>query len=132
MAVRIRLRRQGSKNNPYYRIVVADARHPNQGRFIESIGWYDPNRDGRNFDIESDRVDYWVSKGAQVSDTVNSFIKRKRKNPDVKPAAAGDKPAAPAAKAAPAPAEEAPAEEAAAEAASAEEASAAAEESKDS
>lgn len=98
MAVRIRLRRQGGRNKPFYRIVVADARHPNQGRFIESLGWYDPQKEGENFQIKADRVEYWITKGAQVSDTVMSFVRRVRK-------AAKSAPVAPAAEPTPASAE---------------------------
>lgn len=79
MSVRIRLRRQGGKNEPFYRVVVADARHPNQGRFIEMVGWYDPLKKGTNFKLEHSRIDYWIGQGAEVSDTVRSFLKKARK-----------------------------------------------------
>jgi small subunit ribosomal protein S16 len=76
MAVSIRLRREGAKNRPFYRIVVADKRSPRDGKFIELIGNYDPKKAGTNFAIDVDRADYWVSKGAQPSDTVRSIIKK--------------------------------------------------------
>jgi small subunit ribosomal protein S16 len=76
MAVSIRLRREGAKNRPFYRIVVADKRSPRDGKFIELIGNYDPKKAGTNFAIDMDRADYWVSKGAQPSDTVRSIIKK--------------------------------------------------------
>ncbi len=76
MAVRIRLRRTGKRNAPCHRIVVADARSPRNGRFIENIGIYDPRQQVENIDLE--RVDYWVSCGAIPSETVEGIIKRAR------------------------------------------------------
>ncbi len=80
MAVAIRLRREGTTNVPCYRIVVADARSPRDGRFIEKIGTYDPKRKGVNYTINLDRAQYWVSKGAVPSDTVRSIIKKAAKS----------------------------------------------------
>ena len=77
--VRIRLRREGSLNNPYYKVVVADGRSPRDGKFIEIIGNYDPKKSGANSNIDLDRADYWVGKGAQPSVTVTSIIKKARK-----------------------------------------------------
>jgi small subunit ribosomal protein S16 len=79
MAVSIRLRREGAKNRPYYKVVVADKRSPRDGKFIEIIGTYDPKKPGRNSTLQIDRVEYWISKGAQPSDTVRSLIKKNRK-----------------------------------------------------
>jgi small subunit ribosomal protein S16 len=79
MAVSIRLRREGTKNRPYYKVVVADSRSPRDGKFIEIIGTYDPKKPGHNSTINLDRADYWVSKGAQPSDTVRSLIKKNKK-----------------------------------------------------
>jgi len=76
MAVRIRLKRAGAKNAPAYRIVVADSRSPRDGKFIEGIGWYTPLKKGDNFKLDLERARYWVSKGAQPSETVASFIKK--------------------------------------------------------
>ena len=76
MAVRIRLKRVGAKNAPYYRIVVADSRSPRDGKFIEEIGAYQPLKTGDNVKLDMDRAKYWVSKGAQPSDTVGSFMKK--------------------------------------------------------
>lgn len=76
MAVRIRLKRIGAKNNPAYRIVVADGRSPRDGRFIEEIGTYTPGRKSDKVKMDLERAKYWVSKGAQPSETVASFIKR--------------------------------------------------------
>ena len=76
MAVKIRMKRVGAKNSPYFRIVVADSRSPRDGKFIEEIGSYQPLKKGDNFILKLDRAQYWVSKGAQPSDTVASFIKK--------------------------------------------------------
>ncbi len=75
MAVRIRLRRIGSKKKPYYRIVVADARNSRNGKFIENIGHYDPrNKDDIVFDIK--KAEDWQKKGAQFSNTVKGLYKK--------------------------------------------------------
>ena len=79
MAVSIRLRREGAKNRPYYKVVVADSRSPRDGKFIEIIGTYDPKKPGHNSTLKLDRAEYWISKGAQPSDTVRSLIKRNKK-----------------------------------------------------
>ena len=81
MAVKMRLRRMGSRNAPFYRVVVQDSRRATTGRFIETIGWYDPKQEGENFSINLDRVEYWTSSGAQPSDTVSSLIKKARTLP---------------------------------------------------
>jgi small subunit ribosomal protein S16 len=73
--VRIRLRRVGRKKAPVYRIVVADSRAPRDGRFIETIGQYDPRREG-GLNVEADRANYWLDQGAQPSDTVRSLLRR--------------------------------------------------------
>ena len=78
MAVAIRLRREGSLNHPYYKVVVADQRSPRDGKFIEIIGTYDPKKTGANSTIDLARADYWVSCGARPSDTVRSIIKKVR------------------------------------------------------
>src|SRR5215216_6365017 len=79
MAVSIRLRREGAKNSPYYKVVVADRRSPRDGKFIEIIGTYDPKKSGHNSTLNIERVEYWISKGAQPSDTVRSLIKKSKK-----------------------------------------------------
>ena len=76
MAVKIRMKRVGTKNTPVYRIVVADGRSPRDGKFIEEIGTYQPLKTGNNFVLDLERAKYWVSKGAKPSDTVASFIKK--------------------------------------------------------
>lgn len=70
------MKRVGAKNTPVFRIVVADSRSPRDGKFIEEIGTYQPLQKGNNFNLKLERANYWVSKGAQPSDTVRSFIKK--------------------------------------------------------
>lgn len=70
------MKRIGAKNTPVFRIVVADGRSPRDGKFIEEIGTYQPLKKDNNVTLDLERVTYWVSKGAQPSDTVASFIKR--------------------------------------------------------
>ncbi|HEV7868695.1 MAG TPA: 30S ribosomal protein S16 [Chthoniobacteraceae bacterium] len=82
MAVSIRLRREGSLNHPYYKVVVADQRSPRDGKFIELVGNYDPKKEGQNSNIDLSRIDYWIKNGAQPSDTVRSLIKKARKLAD--------------------------------------------------
>ena len=106
MAVSIRLRREGAKNRPYYKVVVADSRSPRDGKFIEIIGTYDPKKPGHKSTLKIDRAEYWMSKGAQASDTVRSLIKKNKKQvasasaeaasePPVRPAPAEATPASP-------------------------------------
>ena len=93
-------------NRPYFKIVVTDKRSPRDGKFIEIVGTYDPKKAGNNSTLKLDRIEHWISKGAQPSDTVRSLIK-KTKNPEAaakKEAAAAAKKAAAAPKPAPAPA----------------------------
>ena len=78
MAVSIRLRREGAKNRPYYKVVVADSRSPRDGKFIEIIGTYDPKKPDHNSTLKLDRIDHWISQGAQPSDTVRSLIKKNK------------------------------------------------------
>jgi small subunit ribosomal protein S16 len=78
MAVSIRLRREGTTNRPYYKIVVADSRSPRDGKFIEIIGTYDPKLKGDNSKIKIDRAEHWIARGAQPSDTVRSLLKKNR------------------------------------------------------
>ena len=87
MAVSIRLRREGALNRPYYKVVVADSRSPRDGKFIEIIGTYDPKKTGHNSTLKMDRIEHWISKGAQPSDTVRSLIKKNRKQAENTPAA---------------------------------------------
>ena len=79
MSVKIRMKRVGAKNAPVFRIVVADSRSPRDGKFIEELGTYQPLKKGDNVSMDMERAQYWLSKGAQPSDTVASFIKKARK-----------------------------------------------------
>ena len=93
-------------NSPYFKVVVTDSRSPRDGKFIEIVGTYDPKKVGQNSTLKLDRIEHWISKGAQPSDTVRSLIK-KTKNPEAaakKDAAAAAKKAAAAAASKPAPA----------------------------
>ena len=76
MAVRIRLRRVGTTNVPRYRIVVADGRSPRDGRFIENLGTYNPQKADVNFTVDLERARFWIQKGAQPSNTVRSILKK--------------------------------------------------------
>jgi len=74
MAVKIRLKRIGAKKDPYYRIVVADARSPRDGRFVEELGNYDPM--SKKLVVDGDKALDWIKKGAQPTETVRSLLKR--------------------------------------------------------
>ena len=75
----IRLRRTGSSKKPYYRVVVAESTAWRDGRFVEVLGHYDPRRDPAVVKIDSERAQYWISKGARPSETVQSLLKRTAK-----------------------------------------------------
>lgn len=77
MAVRIRLRRTGAKGQASYRIVVADARAPRDGRFLENIGHYNPRTDPPTFEINEERARHWLAQGAQPSDAVARLLEKK-------------------------------------------------------
>jgi len=76
MAVKIRLRRMGSKKAPFYRVVVADSRYPRDGRFIEEIGTYNPLTDPSTINIDAEKAQKWLSNGAQPTDTVKVLLKK--------------------------------------------------------
>lgn len=78
MAVKIRMTRTGANKDISYRVVATDSRFPRDGKNLEVVGWYDPKKKGINFGLKMDRVDHWISKGALVSDTVKSLIKKNR------------------------------------------------------
>ena len=75
MAVKIRLRRMGAKKAPFYRIVVADARYPRDGRFIEEIGLYDPTKNPSFIRVDAEKAKQWIATGAQPTDTVKRILK---------------------------------------------------------
>lgn len=76
MSVKIRLKRTGMKKAPSYRIVVADARSPRDGRIIENIGWYNPRVEPSAINIDEEKALSWLKNGAQPTDSVASLLKR--------------------------------------------------------
>ncbi len=80
MAVRVRLTRVGSKKNPIWRVVVADQRSPRDGRFIETIGHYNPQTHPSTIRIDAERLEHWVARGAQASNTVKQLMKAQVKS----------------------------------------------------
>ena len=76
MSVKIRLRRTGAKKAPFYRIVVADSRYPRDGRFIEEIGYYNPQVDPVDLKVDAEAAKKWVANGAQPTDTVKALLKK--------------------------------------------------------
>ena len=75
MAVKMRLKRMGYKRHPFYRVVVADARSPRDGRFIEEIGTYDPNTDPSTYKINEELAKKWLANGAQPTEVVSKIFK---------------------------------------------------------
>jgi small subunit ribosomal protein S16 len=78
MSVKIRMTRTGANKDISYRLVATDTRFPRDGKNLEVVGWYDPKKTGINFGLKMDRIDHWISKGALVSDTVKSLIKKNK------------------------------------------------------
>ncbi len=76
MAVKMRLRRMGSKKAPCYRIVVADSRYPRDGRFIEEVGFYNPMTNPAEVKIDAEKAKKWIGNGAQPTDTVRDLLKK--------------------------------------------------------
>lgn len=77
--VKIRLRRMGSAHRPFYRVIVSDSRTvPTGGNALEELGWYDPRQNPARIEIKTDRLDHWVSNGAQLSPTVKQIVARAR------------------------------------------------------
>lgn len=87
MSVKLRLARAGAKKNPYYHVVAADSRKPRDGKFIEAIGSFYPSGGEKEFDIDAERLAYWLKAGAQPTETVGELIKRFQKNAPAAPAA---------------------------------------------
>ncbi|HEY6905678.1 MAG TPA: 30S ribosomal protein S16 [Candidatus Acidoferrales bacterium] len=71
----IRLARIGKKKHPFYRVIVTEKTRPRNGRFVEIVGTYDPQKKPATIQLDSERVEYWLGKGAQPSDTVRSLIR---------------------------------------------------------
>lgn len=78
MALKIRLRRQGRTNRPFYRLVVTDARSPRDGKFIESVGWYNPieSKEELNVSVKPERIQHWLELGAQLTEKAESLVAR--------------------------------------------------------
>ncbi|MEA3360028.1 MAG: 30S ribosomal protein S16 [Thermodesulfobacteriota bacterium] len=76
MPVKIRLTRKGTKKRPFYRIIATDSESPRDGKFLEVLGYYDPFKDQGQAQIDKDRVEKWVQKGAKISETVSSLLRR--------------------------------------------------------
>ena len=77
MALIIRLRQQGRKNRQSYRVVLADRRFPRDGKYLEKLGFYDPHgKDESNLSVDSERVQYWIDRGAMLSERVESLLKK--------------------------------------------------------
>ena len=74
--LKIRLRRMGARNAPFYRVVVSDSRRTPTASAVEEIGWYDPRRTPSKVEIDRERVDYWTARGAQLSATVAKLVSR--------------------------------------------------------
>lgn len=75
MAVKMRLKRMGQKKAPFYRVVVADSRSPRDGRFIEEVGYYDPNQNPSVVKIDEEKAKKWLATGAQPTETVAKLLK---------------------------------------------------------
>ena len=78
MAVKIRMTRTGANKDISYRVVACDSRSPRDGKNLEVVGWYDPKKKGVNYSLKMDRIEYWTGKGALVSDTVKSLVRKAR------------------------------------------------------
>ena len=76
MAVKIRLKRFGTKNRLQWRIVVSDIKMPRDGRFIEEIGYYDPIPAAEKIEVKKERLEYWLKQGAEISPSLKSLLKR--------------------------------------------------------
>lgn len=78
MALKIRLRQQGRKNRTFYRLVVTDARSPRDGKYVEALGWYNPieEADDKQLSIKADRVQHWLSVGAQLTENAENLIRK--------------------------------------------------------
>jgi small subunit ribosomal protein S16 len=93
--VKIRLTRMGARKRPFFRVVVCDDRSARDGRFVESLGFYYPRRSPEQFEIDRDRLTYWLEKGAQPSSTLRTLVGRLKTRPAAEqPAASAEQPAA--------------------------------------
>ena len=78
MALRIRLRKQGRTNRPFFRMVVTDCRSPRDGKYVEALGWYDPlvEDEDKNLTIHADRVQHWLDQGAVLTESAEALVSR--------------------------------------------------------
>jgi small subunit ribosomal protein S16 len=77
MALVIRMRQQGANSRQRFRVVLTDIRNPRDGKYIEKLGWYNPfGEEGKNYQIDVPRIQFWVDQGAQISDRVKSLVKK--------------------------------------------------------
>lgn len=79
MSISIRLKKMGKKDQPFFRVVAAETLAKREGTYIENLGWYNPLAEGDNFKLDRERVEYWLSKGARISNTVKSLLAKSRK-----------------------------------------------------
>lgn len=75
MAVKIRMRQQGRKNRQTFRLVVTDSRNPRDGKYVETLGSYDPHHEQNNFSLNAERLKYWLARGAQISERAERLVK---------------------------------------------------------
>ncbi|MBU0715261.1 MAG: 30S ribosomal protein S16 [Verrucomicrobia bacterium] len=85
MSVKIRCRKTGANNDPCFRIVATDSRSPRDGKYLEILGWYDPKKAKANFHLKLERIAAWKSKGAILSETVRSLVKKAKTVPMATP-----------------------------------------------
>ena len=76
MATKIRLKRMGSKKAPFYRVVVSDSRYPRDGRFVDTLGYYNPLTDPAEIKIDEEKAKSWLEKGAAPTDTAKNVLKK--------------------------------------------------------
>lgn len=76
MAVKIRLTRMGAKKKPFYRLVAADSEAPRDGKFLEILGYYDPMKDPAIIKVHEEKINYWLEKGALISESARAILKK--------------------------------------------------------
>lgn len=76
MPVRIRLMRMGRRKRPFFRVVVADSRSPRDGKFLETLGYYDPLKEPYEFKVDPEKVKKWLERGAEPTETVRALLRR--------------------------------------------------------
>jgi len=76
MAVKIRMTRMGGNREISFRVIATDSKSPRDGKYLEYLGWYDPKKQGENYKLKLDRIEFWVKRGAKMTETVKSLIKK--------------------------------------------------------